>query len=690
MHTIGIDFGTTKTLVSHIHPQTGHPAPLRLGRGSDYLPTSIYVDTAGRLFFGDDAEDMIEEPSGCYLRGFKMQLGSATPLHIYLDAGKPSILTAKEMVKEYLQYIREQVQQLVYHGEPVTMATITRPVKFSPAQCEELKQAAHDAGFNTVELTTEPEAAGLAFCRMNAAQAFKRSALIVDWGGGTLDFALVTREGDTICTHSNLTDGDTTMGGEKFDELLWRHCEQVTHCPLSAVTQLPKVRRAKEQLSTQESTVLRLSSTTGACPPHHLSRADFNKLIEADIDAAVTKLQRLITKTPSEYKPEMLLLVGGSSKIPLIKEKLEAACHLPAHSWHYSQEAVAMGAALWKTNVEKLAKFQVQQGDNYYNGRNGYPQDANKALEHYHRAAELDYHWGYFNVGKCYLEGKGVKKDDSEARNWFRKAEATADNPWATRWLALLGDAHAARRISEYYATGSKASWEMHPNEAEAERFRQLADEIPRDLVEWGDNYYHARNGCEHNPSKALECYRQAAEYGNHWGYFNVGKCYLEGQGVPKDDNKAREWFLKAKAANPENVWTLLKLAELGDAPSMCEVADRYYYGNAADQGLYRDTSEALKWYRASAAGGYHWGYHNVGKCYLEGQGIKKNDDEARIWFRKAYEVGENLWSLYWLAAMGDANAGRKIIEYCDSGRAYQLLSNEDASALCAQVNKFR
>ena len=217
-----------------------------------------------------------------------------------------------------------------------------------------------------------------------------------------------------------------------------------------------------------------------------------------------------------------------------------------------------------------------------------------------------------------------------------------------------------------------------------------MVDEIPRDLVEWGDNYYYARNGCEHNPAKALECYRQAAAYGNHWGYFNIGKCYMEGQGVQKDDNEARNWFLQAKAANPENVWTLLKLAELGDAPSMCEIADCYYNGNADEQGLHRNTSEALKWYRASAEAGYHWGYHNVGKCYLEGQGVQKNDDKARVWFRKAYEIGENLWSLYWLAEMGDTSARHKIKEYCDSGRVYHLLSERDASILCELVNKYR
>lgn len=352
-HSIGIDFGTTKTLVTHIPSHSDLPERVCLGNGHDYLPTTAYIDAEGELHFGDEADDMMSESTGRYLRGFKMQLGSPLPLHICVAAGVQRIFTARELVKEYLKHIRTQVEELVFLGEPVSSATITRPVRFSPAQCEELRQAAHDAGFAEVKFTTEPEAAGLAFCRLNAAHAFKRSALIIDWGGGTLDFALVTRKDDTICTHSTLTDGDTTMGGEMFDEKLWNHVEGTLNKQgvraLNHITQLPKVRRAKEQLTSKENIILRLSSQDGVCPPLPLSRADFNELIATDITKAAQMVYSLLQRIPEEYKPEMLLLVGGSSQIPLIKEKLEEVCKLPVHKWQFSREAVAMGAALWNT-----------------------------------------------------------------------------------------------------------------------------------------------------------------------------------------------------------------------------------------------------------------------------------------------------------------------------------------------------
>lgn len=359
MHTLGIDFGTTKTLVSRIDAATGQPVTIRLGMGTDYIPTTVYIEENGQIYFGEDADDRLADNTGAYIRGFKMRLGSAMPLHIQFgEDGSITKICARDLVREYLSYIRERVERQVFMQEgSARKAVITRPVNFSPVQLEELKQAALDAGFSEVTLTTEPEAAGLAFCRLNASKAFNRSALIVDWGGGTLDFALVTRDGNTIHTHSRLTDGDTTMGGERFDEVLWNYTEQrlrqqgCTH--INPILALPVIRRAKERLSIGTQTTIRLTYQDGACPPVHITRDIFNALIIDNIEQATHKVQQLIAAIPAAHKPEMLLLVGGCCLIPLIKEHMERACGLPAYSWNLSREAVGLGAVL--SNAPALA-----------------------------------------------------------------------------------------------------------------------------------------------------------------------------------------------------------------------------------------------------------------------------------------------------------------------------------------------
>lgn len=356
MHTVGIDFGTSKTLVSRMVRETGQPETVRLGHEKDHIPTAIYIEENGSIYFGDEADDRIADATGTYLSGFKMQLGSRTPVHIqFMPDGSSQAYSAQKLVTLFLRYVREKTQELVFLNEPVTHAVITRPVSFSPICCQELKDAALAAGFRSVELTTEPEAAGLAFCRLNAAQAFKRSALVVDWGGGTLDFALVTRHGADISTHPDLTDGDTTMGGEQFDAQLWRHAlqelEKLGVHGLNPITQLPIVRHGKEKLSAFANTMLRLSNKCGSCPPICVTQQDFNALINQSVQKATRQVVQLLARIPEAYKPEMLLLVGGSCRIPLVKTKLQAACDLPVMAWHHSREAVALGAALWKTHT---------------------------------------------------------------------------------------------------------------------------------------------------------------------------------------------------------------------------------------------------------------------------------------------------------------------------------------------------
>lgn len=212
----------------------------------------------------------------------------------------------------------------------------------------------------------------------------------------------------------------------------------------------------------------------------------------------------------------------------------------------------------------------------------------------------------------------------------------------------------------------------------------------PESLVNEGDNFYNGTNGFTQNYDKAYVCYLKATKSGSyHWAFYNVGKCYQNGHGVTQNHDEARKWFLKAKEINPDCVWTKERLAELGDRVLMCEIGDCYYDGRAANQGYHRDPGKAFYWYCQSADRGYHWGIHNIGKCYLEGQGVAKNDEEAKQRFRVAFDIAENLWSLYWLAELGDEEAARRVVEYRHSSRLYDLLNSQDRSAFLEKTKEY-
>ncbi len=351
---LGIDFGTTKTLVSYCDPATGLPRPIRLGRGADYLPTTIYALEGGRFLFGDAADDEQEMDATRYCRGFKMELGSDYPVLGFDEGGEFREYTACELTSEFLRHVRQSCEQKVFLGQTVRRAVITCPVSFSHAQRLDLQEAARKAGFCEVELLSEPEAAGLAFCRLCPEGLFSGEALIVDWGGGTLDMALVSLNGKETAVHSSYTDGRTDMGGELFDERLWQHVAGHLRQQVDLEQEAPEVqgrilmrlRREKETLSEQEKRKLRLPSSRGALTVE-LSRAAFENLIANDVaQAARMALMLCDSIREPERKPQMLLLVGGTSQIPCIAETLRHELGLPCCTWQYCREAVSLGAAL--------------------------------------------------------------------------------------------------------------------------------------------------------------------------------------------------------------------------------------------------------------------------------------------------------------------------------------------------------
>lgn len=357
MRTIGIDFGNTKTLVARMAKRSAEAETVRLGNGTDHIPTSIYIDALGHFFFGADADDRMADPCGVYLTGFKMCLGNNSPFHIQMNEdGSVVPYMAVDLVTQFLRYIRLRVQESVFDNHEVTSAVITRPVKFSPIACEQLKQAALQAGFSQVELTTEPEAAGIAFCRQYDSDVFDKSAVIVDWGGGTLDFALVTRSGVHVHTDADFADGDLTIGGSYFDAEIWKYAEQCLQeqgiTGLSPIGMMHLIRRTKEKLSSSESASLYLSTPGGvSCPPVALTRETFIAKIKPAVARAADMLSALLERIPAAEKPEKILLVGGSCRIPYIQQRLEEQCGLPVVSWHLAREAVALGAALWFSPV---------------------------------------------------------------------------------------------------------------------------------------------------------------------------------------------------------------------------------------------------------------------------------------------------------------------------------------------------
>lgn len=349
---IGIDFGTSKTLVTWINPDNGHPAAIRLGRGRDEIPTTMYLCEDGTLLFGDDADDNAQFDFSSYVRGFKLSLGSKTPLLI--GAGKS--YSARQLTRAFLKHIKERCEKEAVM-EKVTSAVITVPAIFSPAQRDDLLGAAKGAGFTDVELLSEPIAAGMAFCGLSPRDAFEGSILVVDWGGGTLDLAIVSRGKDgRFETAQGLVDGSSGIGGESLDEEMWKLVAELlaesggidlASEPVERRgVQLTAIRQAKEMLSTREEHRIALLTTQGP-KGVVVSRSRFNSAIMSRVEQGAAKAFAVIDAARQKsHAPLFVLLVGGTCKVPLVHQAIQSSTKMDCRVWQYSREAVAFGAAL--------------------------------------------------------------------------------------------------------------------------------------------------------------------------------------------------------------------------------------------------------------------------------------------------------------------------------------------------------
>ena len=344
-NTIGIDFGTTKTMVSYFNPATGRVELVRLGRDRDSIPTTVHVDESGAFLFGEDADDQIETDPEGYCRAFKLHLGERDPVLLRTDE------TAESLAARFLRHIKSECEQSVFHGESVTAATITVPVAFAPARKAALKRAAEAAGFSSISFLPEPEAAGTAFLRDNPADKFSR-ALVLDWGGGTLDIAIISRDEDgTIHADRHCAEGRDDMGGEEMDRGLLMNLDHFWNESFGSSLTLseenePKMLREAEKVKIGLSRKASVSFRRGK-DKIDITKEEFHQIVEALLQAAVELVQSSLSKNKAQGNPDpdTILLIGGTSQSPVVRESMKKAFpNLRVLSWHHSHEAVALGA----------------------------------------------------------------------------------------------------------------------------------------------------------------------------------------------------------------------------------------------------------------------------------------------------------------------------------------------------------
>lgn len=345
--TIGIDLGTTNSCVSVV--EGGKPVIIPNEKGGRTTPSVVAFTANGERLVGDAAQRQAAVNSARTINSVKRHMG--TDWHINID-GKN--FTPQEISAMVLRKLRADAE--AYLGEEVTDAVITVPAYFNDIQRQATKDAGKIAGLNVKRIINEPTSAALAYGLDHGNQ---QKIMVYDLGGGTFDVSII-EIGDGVI-EVLATNGDNNLGGDDFDEriveylisdLKKKYHTDLKHDPSAMQRVKDAAEQAKKELSGSESTDIMLPYLTQVkgelihfeCT---LTRAKFNELTRDLVDRTMIPVQNALNDAGiSPVELGKVLLVGGSTRIPAVQEKVKAMTGIVPSKNINPDECVAQGAAV--------------------------------------------------------------------------------------------------------------------------------------------------------------------------------------------------------------------------------------------------------------------------------------------------------------------------------------------------------
>ena len=344
---IGIDLGTTNSCVAVIEGDT--PTVITNKEGYRTTPSVVAFTKSKELIVGDAAKRQAAVNSDRTIFSIKRHMG--TDYRKKID-GK--YYTPQEISAFILMKLKEDAEDFL--GQPVTDAVVTVPAYFTDAQRQATKDAGKIAGLNILRIINEPTSAALAYGLDNGTA---QKVLVYDLGGGTFDVSVIDI-GDNVI-EVLATSGDNHLGGDDFDERIVNYLVEQFKISdginlskdVSAMQRLrEEAEKAKKELSSSVTTNINLPfiamSKDG---PHHiditLSRQTFNELTADLVDRTITPVENALHDAGlSKTDINMVLLVGGSTRIPAVADKVRQLMGKEPSRNLNPDECVALGAAV--------------------------------------------------------------------------------------------------------------------------------------------------------------------------------------------------------------------------------------------------------------------------------------------------------------------------------------------------------
>lgn len=371
----GIDLGTTNSEIAYL--EKGEIRVFKNYKREEFTPSVVRIDEKGTIIVGRNAYKRLEDDPNNTVAEFKRWMGMQQ-IKEFLTSGKK--MNAEELSAEVLKDLKVTAKSNLSNEEDISSAVITVPCNFEIVQCEATQRAAKLAGVKHAPLLQEPIAASIAYGFLEKMP--KGYWIVFDLGGGTFDVAIMSAKDGrlSVVDHS----GDNYLGGKDFD---WKIVEEVIYPVLRQEYNLPELGRtaaymalnavlknaaeeAKIELSAREKTDIVIhpleiikdknGKTIDISVP--IKRDQFNAIIEEFVEKSIQLFKRTLrSQNLSAADINQLILVGGPTQIPYIRNRLKDEFKIPTDYRIDPLTVVAQGAAVFAAS--QLIPEQLVQRD---------------------------------------------------------------------------------------------------------------------------------------------------------------------------------------------------------------------------------------------------------------------------------------------------------------------------------------
>ena len=325
---IGIDLGTTTSLVSYL--KNGKPEIIPNKLGKRLTDSVVGVDKYGTIIVGEEAKRIL---NGTKVEEIKRSMGTNKIVKLGDKDYSPEEISA-----EILKKLKEEAEDFL--GEEVNEAVITVPAMFNSIQKAATIKAGELAGLKVERIISEPTAAAMAYGIENMEKYQK--ILVYDFGGGTFDVSILELDDGILDVIA--TSGDNYLGGKDIDEILIKNISTKIENNIEKIKLKLEIEEAKKKLSTLMGTDIIVPELN---IDYELKREKFEELISPLVNKTIDFIDKALSSANLKREDiNVVLLVGGTTRIPLVQETLKKIFGSKVKKFTDPQEAVALGAGV--------------------------------------------------------------------------------------------------------------------------------------------------------------------------------------------------------------------------------------------------------------------------------------------------------------------------------------------------------